>query len=133
MVACFTTAGEAPNGVSTAVFTASICSVAFIDVCRKSQQQNIELICNVAFIDALQSLIGSVSLSCNYVPNHADLSFGVTLRTTAVQSIFIQLISCVTAADEAPNSVSTTVFTASISSATFIDVCGTRKITATKH
>ena len=57
---------------------------------------------------------------------HVRTSFQVlatALRTTAVQSIFIQLISCVTAADEAPNSVSTTLFTAAICSVAFIDVC----------
>ena len=47
--------------------------------------------------------------------------------TTAVQSILIHLVPCVTAADEAPNGVITIVFTASISSVAFIDVCGALK------
>ena len=55
----------------------------------------------------------------NYAWKSADLN---KTLTTAVQSIFIQLVPTVTAADEAPNGVSTAVFTASISSFTFIDI-----------
>ena len=47
--------------------------------------------------------------------------------TTAVQSISIQLVPCVTAADEAPNGVSTTVFAASICSVAFTDAYGTTR------
>ena len=47
--------------------------------------------------------------------------------TTAVQSIFIQLVPSVTAALEATNSVSTTVFTVAICNVAFIDVYGTTK------
>ena len=47
--------------------------------------------------------------------------------TSAVYSILIQLVPCFTAAEEAPNSVSATVFTASICNVTFIDICGTTK------
>ena len=62
-----------------------------------------------------------------YQLKHANLSFGVTLHTMAVQFILIQLVPYVTAADEASNSVSTTVFTASICSVAFIDVYEIRK------
>ena len=44
--------------------------------------------------------------------------------TTAVQSIFIQLVPGITGALEATNSVSTIVFTASICNVAFIDVYG---------
>ena len=46
------------------------------------------------------------------------------ILTTAVQSIYIQLVSGVTAALEAPNSVSTTMFTASVHNVAFIDIYG---------
>ena len=42
--------------------------------------------------------------------------------TIAVQSIFIQLVPCVTAAVETPNGVSTTVFTTSICNVAFINI-----------
>ena len=42
--------------------------------------------------------------------------------TTAVQSISIQLVPCVTAAVETPNVVIATVFTTSICSVAFINV-----------
>ena len=42
MAPCVTAAGEAPDGVSTIVFTASICCVAFI-ICLK-EQQGIDLV-----------------------------------------------------------------------------------------
>ena len=54
---------------------------------------------------------------CGIIVNHWAL-------TIAIQSIFIQLVSCVTAAVETPNGVSTIVFTASICNVTFIDVYG---------
>ena len=47
--------------------------------------------------------------------------------TTAAHSISIQLVTSVTAADEAPNGVSTNVFTASICTVAFIDVYATTR------
>ena len=47
--------------------------------------------------------------------------------TTAVHSISVQLVPCDTAADEAPNGVSTSVFTASICNVAFIAICRIRR------
>ena len=49
--------------------------------------------------------------------------WSVILLTTAVQAILIQQVSLMTAAGGASNGVSTIVFTSSICSITFIDVC----------
>ena len=68
-----------------------------------------------------------LTAALNYVPKHAHLNYVSTTLTTAAHSISIQQVPCVTAADEAPNGVSTTVFTASICSVAFIDVCENNK------
>ena len=67
-------------------------------------------------------ILSLLTAALNYVPKHADLNYISTTLITAVQSICIQLVPCVTAADEASNGVSTTVFTATILNVAFIDV-----------
>ena len=49
-------------------------------------------------------------------------SHNESILTIAIQFISVQLVSCVTAADEAPNGVSTIVFTPSICCVTFINI-----------
>ena len=58
-----------------------------------------------------------VLYSCSYV-----IVKNNTTHTTAVQSISIQLVPCVTATDEASNGVIATVLTATICNVAFIDV-----------
>ena len=99
-VAIVTTAVEAPFCVSTAgilmtVVQASI--LTFINICMETEM-----------------ILYSVSDSL--------YSNNVSVLTSAIQSISIHLVSCVTAAGEASNGVSTNVFTASICSVTFVDI-----------
>ena len=91
-VAIVTTAAVAPFCVSAAGILMTIVQASiltFINICMETEM-------------TLYSVYESL-----YSHNESAL-------TIAVQSIFIQVISCVTAAVEAPNGVSTTVFTASI-------------------
>ena len=66
------------------MFTASICTVAFIDVCGQQLHHCFGTFATM-YLQIFQAL------------------------TTAVHSISVQLVPCDTAADEAPNSVSTSV------------------------
>ena len=50
------------------------------------------------------------------------ITYQCKLLTSAVESVFIQLVSCSTAAVKATDSIGTDLFTASIGSAAFIDV-----------
>ena len=91
-VAIVTTAVEAPFCVSAAGIVMTIVQASiltFINICMETEM-------------TLYSVYESL-----YSHNESAL-------TIVIQSIFIQLVSCVTAADEAPNGVSTSVFTASI-------------------
>ena len=75
--------------------------------------------CTVALQMMIREMIPEWLQPCMY---HRMQIYHFKILTTAVQSIFINLVSSVTAALEAPNSVITTMFTASICSGTFIDV-----------
>ena len=77
---------------------------------------------NLTLIDVCMTMemILITLYSCNYVS--CKYSYMSRTLTCAVQSSFIQLVPCVTAADEAPNGVSTTMFTATICGIAFIDV-----------
>ena len=55
----------------------------------------------------------------------------MVLLTNAIQSISIQLVSHITAAEEAANGVIAALFTSSICSLTFINVYGAREHTMT--
>ena len=91
-VAIITTAVKAPFRVSAAGIVMTVVQaiiLTFINICMETEM-------------TLYSVSDSL------------YSHNESLLTIAIQSIFIQLVSCVTAAGEAPNGVSTTVFTASI-------------------